>query len=824
MELAALSPAIELVVVNALKSKFAGLTFTHDGDGIGLAVPVGGTAALRLTGLRLDAAGMSGRLHIDIDPAAPLAVEVFGGFKLGLTAFDLTVQDGCFSSTRIEGELELPFFTTRGNDGQQHPVRISVELGVRNDGLTLAVAAVQRDPARRGPGGLIQLDLAILGGKLSLALDQLEISGSDGNFKLGLGGALTLTTAGFQWPKVNFKGLSVDTRGHVELAGGWIDLPSHTALDFYGARLALHKLGFGRDTEGHRYIGFNGELQLIEGLPLGGSVRGMRIDLDSGDVEFAGVDLAFAIPGVLAFSGSINHYTLRKEQDAVEQGLSPRMYPGGASGKTFDVFLGGVRVELPALAGMALDAKLIVGTYDGRRVFFLAFDVGLPPPGIVLFPGVSLFGIGGLFATNLRPDPRPDHTFWDWYERRSIGTPNDNDYSLTNPNKWLPYYQDGALAIGAGVSLGTSDGYTVTAQMALVLMFPGPVIMLVGKARLLSARSTDPTSYGPAFEAMAVYDGAADSFDMAVHASYEIPYLLDMGGTAAVHAGRDSWYVALGQPPRALRMHARVFDIFETNAYLVINDTGLLFGTYYGYDKSFQFGPLGVGINVFMATIGAVQWDPLHFGGGIEVHGEAFLSAFGVHVSVLVDATLVASAPHPYWIRGTLDVALELPWPLPDLSASVVLEWGPIGDPPPLPAARARVDATLQDHGVSDRVALAAASDLPAASPVTIPQDAHFAVRFPRSMRDATGGALVGAYPVITAAKIKQDPRPRRGRRPLAPQPRPEDRVGVPPHARRGQPPPAQPRLRRVDDDRRQPRRERRRPAARRLGAAREPA
>ena len=42
------------------------------------------------------------------------------------------------------------------------------------------------------------------------------------------------------------------------------------------------------DTSG-RWIGFNGDIHLVEGLSLGGSVRGLRINLDTGAVSLDGV-------------------------------------------------------------------------------------------------------------------------------------------------------------------------------------------------------------------------------------------------------------------------------------------------------------------------------------------------------------------------------------------------------------------------------------------------------------------------------------------------------------------------------------------------------
>jgi hypothetical protein len=86
----------------------------------------------------------------------------------------------------------------------------------------------------------------------------------------------------------------------------------------------------------------------------------------------------------------------------------------------------------------------------------------------------------------------------------------------------------------------------------------------------------------------------------------------------------------------------------------------------------------------------AIQWSPLQMAGGVELHGEVHLRAFGVGLGITVDALLEGCAPDPFWVHGEFSVELELPWPLPDVGATVSLSWG--GDDgaiPPAPLAPA---------------------------------------------------------------------------------------------------------------------------------------
>src|ERR1017187_7459931 len=97
-------------------------------------------------------------------------------------------------------------------------------------------------------------------------------------------------------------------------------------------------------------------------------------------------------------------------------------------------------------------------------------------------------------------------------------------------------------------------------------------------------------------------------------------------------------------------------------------------------------GPLSASLDAYLATEIAVQWSPLQVAGGIELHGEVQLEAFGIGITA--GALLEATAPNPFWVYGSLQLELDPPWPLPNVGGTVILEWGPNGPAPP--AARRR--------------------------------------------------------------------------------------------------------------------------------------
>ncbi len=117
--------------------------------------------------------------------------------------------------------------------------------------------------------------------------------------------------------------------------------------------------------------------------------------------------------------------------------------------------------------------------------------------------------------------------------------------------------------------------------------------MLIGKANILSPRISGPAEEAN-FEAMATYDGNAGTFDLVIQAQYSIPYVLDVQATGELYVDTalPVWYLAIGKPPHEKRVSARVLDLFETDFYFVVSDTGLVTGFWVGYKNTWHFGPL----------------------------------------------------------------------------------------------------------------------------------------------------------------------------------------------------------------------------------------
>ena len=684
---------------------------------------------------------------------------MFDGFTIALTAFDITLAQSGLAASNIGGQLTLPFFTDSSGD----PQTVDVEIGTKADGsVSISISAAPNQSTT--PDGLVQLIYDLPGGLGRVEIDvvSLEIDkAADGTWTIVISGNLIIEAANLSWPSIELRGLGIDSKGHISLEGGWIDLPDKMALDFFGFHVGLQKLGFGTDANGDKWIGFNGDINLVEGLSLGGSVQGLVINLTTGAVSLDGVGISFEIPDVLEIDGEVDHIHVvaTGPQNLENAGLPGSIFnsipPVGNTGtKTVDVFAGQVKVTIEAAGDLEIDASFVVGNFGGQSVFFLELDAELPT-GIPIFADVALYGLQGLVAAGLQPHPEPTYTWWQWFKYPVDQNANPDltatnlSYSATDFEKWLKP-MEGAFAIGAGATIGTEadDGYTVSAAVMFVLMVPGPVISLIGKANILSKR-IGAASESANFDAMATYDGNSQTFDLMIDAQYSIPIVLDITATAELYVGGGEWFFALGKPPHDKRVKARIFDLFESDAYFVVSNAGLITGTWTGYQNSWSFGPLSASVDAYLATLAAIQWAPLQIAGGIELYGNLQLRAFGIGVGLTADALLEGCAPNPFWVHGELSVKLDLPWPLPDVGATISLTWG--GDDntvPPAPLALSHVDATLVDHcnaadkPASDHYLLLAHGAKPVAPDLAVTYDPPTGQPGTPGILDLTGASL----------------------------------------------------------------------------------
>lgn len=590
----------------------------------------------------------------------PPACEI-GSVALSLTKLQFGFRQNIPTHSEIRGRITLPFF--------DEP--LDVELGIDAEGgFTFALG---------NEDGLYMLTKK---GILELELESVGFQVVDGVVTFKLSGRITPLFGGFDWPGFKLDELSIDSEGNVKYEGGWIDLPDQYSLDFNGFQIEITQLGFGKSDDGGKWIGFSGALNLVEGLTAGASVEGLRItwydDHRPTRITLEGVGVELEVPNVLRFQGSVSY---RELVVTTPEGLV----------ETVHRFDGDITLDLMAL-DLQIDATLVIGSArsEAGAYTFFAIYLGVElPTGIPLWStGLGLYGVAGLFALHMEPDKKDDEEWYGigpgegWFKRPEIGVAD-----LTN--KWINRYQ--SLALGAGVTIGTvaDNGYIFSGKVLLVIVFPGPIILIEGKASLLKERSS--LDEEPVFRALAVLDCRAGTFLVGLDAQYKYDEdegrLIDIHGSAEIFfslSDLSAWHLYLGEmEPREKRIRAEIISFIEANAYFMLDARQLAMGAWIGYDGNWRYGPVRVILEAWLEGNVLISWKPGFFHGDVWLHGKLEISIFGIGIGITADARFACDVYDPFHILAEFRIVLTLLfW---DLDFGFTLEWGPEPIPPPLP-------------------------------------------------------------------------------------------------------------------------------------------
>ncbi len=622
---------------------------------------------LTFTNFHIGSGGISGSVNGNWSPtvngtdiSGPGAGTLFG-MPFGLTSTGLELIQNAVTGIEIKGVLVLPFFEAA----------IDVELAIDLDGNISVM--IDND------SGLAELSVSSNSVELmDLEVSRLTVERLEGVVVIGIGGSITprFGEPQLDWPTFELEKLSIDSNGNVRVDGGWLDLPSQFVLDFHSFQIEITKLGFGKTEDGGKWIGFSGGIKLIEGMTAGASVEGLRIiwydDRDT-RITLNGVGVEFEVPNVMRFKGEVAYF--EPEPDIHR-------------------FNADIKLELLVL-DLTIDSELVIGWdhSDSNNPYnFLAIYLAVElPAGIPLGPtGLGLYGMAGLFALRMVPDKQEDEPWYGmgpsegWYKRPDIGVTD-----LTG--KWDN--RQGGLGLGAGITFGTvaDSGFMFSSRSVLVLTFPGPIILLEGKANMMRRRSQ--LDKEPMFRSLAVIDIQAASLLIGLDAKYKLDEnngrLIDISGSAEVFfsfTDASDWHIYLGKDePRDMRIQAPLFGIFSGAAYLMLDPSQVKLGAWIGFDKNWKFGRLGLTLEAWLESNVLISWRPMYFYGDLWAHGKIEVKVFSFEIGLSLDALLAARVFDPYQVTAELEIRVNLPWPLPDFKPDLTLEWEDKTGKPPLP-------------------------------------------------------------------------------------------------------------------------------------------
>ncbi len=575
------------------------------------------------------------------------------GFPFGLESLLLQVEQDSVTAAQLAGRLALPFF--------DQVLLVAVSM-TSSGGLALTVTGTPDNPPALGaPGvtaGTPAIATLVIPGLGTLRITAIGLVRDEEGDALLVSGELQLEVGApaLSWPMVTVTDLRLSADGSVRVPGGWIDLQQPLALDLYGFGMEITRIGFGTEEDGRRWVGFDGGLRLTELLPAGASAKGLRVIWDPArptqlpEIRLDGVGILFGVPGVFAFEGEV------------------ALSEDPASGAK--IFTGELKLALEAL-DVGVDAGIAVGRGDGYTYVFVFLGVDLPVP--IAATGTALYGMRALFAMNMSPTVQ-DGAWYGWYK----DVPEA--FQVTDPGKWSA--DPGAWAFGAGLSIGTlvDAGYSVNTKALLVVLLPGPVLLVEGKADLFTIpAAVDSATQEGTLSLLAALDGRAGTLQLGIDAAWSLGAVIDIAASTDAFFDfdrLDAWHLWIGKDdPESARIRAEILALFVAESWLMLDADGVATGMGVSFGDSWKFGPVRLTLSAWIAAQASLSWRPAQLSGSLGLGGEAGIEVGPFGVGIAVEAGLGGQTPTPYLVAGTLSVVVELPKPLKDLDVDIRLEW-----------------------------------------------------------------------------------------------------------------------------------------------------
>lgn len=625
-------------------------------------------------------------IYLTDDPVNPTPrATIYGDLSGGLRHVRIAVEQNRLTTFDISGSLVIPYF--------DQPIDIRINF-TPSGMFTVTLLSGSADGITLTKEELLALRIRAL----AISKGQNNVSG------VAISGGLEpllMSSDGLQWPQLDVTDLSIDTTGKFSIKEAWLDLKELATLDLWGFHFELRRIGIGsEEADDKLWVDLSGGLRLIEQIPVALDVEGFRLtwprtlldnvnppltldDIKNAasqiEVEFDGIYLFYGVPDAVEFEGLIRFF---KEAQLVG-------------------FAGDMALRVPA-SGFGAEAGLLIGlSFEPAFPFlYVYFGVDLPA-GIPLGQsGLALKGAQGMFGLNVGPAKLPEQNwYYDWYKRGPI-------VGAHPTNKWKP--EQNALALGVGVTITTTDGYVKGTRGLLVLSIPGPVLIIEGRALILSGLQPNAE---PPLRALAVFDGRAGTvqFNVEAEATLIADLLKAYGMLEAFFDFNDltNWHLYLGQDtPRDRRIRADILKLdnsflFKADAYLMMDMVGAdtlrsRLGVSIGFEPDVpDIDPLTVDFAATLDGDGLVTARPEQFSGEVDLDANIRLSALGVSLRLSADARFLTEGPEPLKVGAEVHVEAEMPAPLDPVEATLEFAWEAPRIPP--------VESPLSEIVVSSR-------------------------------------------------------------------------------------------------------------------------
>lgn len=493
----------------------------------------------------------------------------------------------------------------------------------------------------------------------------------------------------------------------------------------------------------------------------------IAVDSD-GNVDIrlgGGMPVTLLVPGVLYARGELQTGADAVDVPPAGQGLS---WDGAMAGSLSGFLIGNGTATRPEdhlkreSYMLGLDVGLLsANRSDGMTTLVLTID-GTFTPGIPLgTSGVGLYGLGLVYAQNARPAlPRPDD-YAGWYM-------DEAPKYTTHASKWQPALDEWGFGASTIIGSAPDDATSWSAKVGLILLLPGPVIILAGTGDTFSEKPTMGGGDNPPFAAVVVLDLEDDVLTVDLQVNLEIPQgaggkLVTVEIPVEIFVNLDDatdFHLYMGRyaPPEA-RIIAEALGMLDLSAYLMLDGspiTGLPtvdplpgLALALGGEAGVEWGLKSSIVSAYWYAeaefhLGVSLADPPLLVGMIEVEGGLVMKVFGFGFDFGIYARLAGRAPQPFELTGEVGIDIDLPWPFDDIHTSASVSFGSGGDLPDAP--NPLVDCQLRPRRRKETLSLGE-TNADGETPV-VPVDPVFVLSFDAPLN---GIGPLGSFTVASA-------------------------------------------------------------------------
>ncbi|MFN3444490.1 MAG: hypothetical protein ACK44D_02015, partial [Bacteroidia bacterium] len=620
-----------------------------------------GTNALRkIVGKNILAGtgGFSGIVGLETNVAGAIPFKI-GNFEIAITDVGLNFHMNKLLSSTIAAKLKIPALSNGGS-----AVYADVNVFIKDSDNFKVTGNFKANPLTISCFDVFDFNIE------TIAYEEIN------NRKaLGLSGVLSfkndIAGLGDLLPKnIAIEKLIIYDDGDIDFKLGSIPVPPFNLklgvveIGVHGLSYTVSKLG----TRKYGVISFDGNVNSGVG-GFNGQANGVKLYFS---IDGGSTDIFLRVESIRVSIKIPANATPEQARVLIDGFLSVRNTSDAPNAPT--EYGGGISITLNDL-GISAGAAMKMTPSIPSFIVDLGLELSVPIP---LGPtGLGLYGFRGLIGNNYHVNREEDETWWKYYKRKD---PREGIH--IDGNKFIG---DTGFNLGAGTTIGTigDSGYALNSKVFVMLGLP-KLLLLQGQTAVLKKRLGLNDPQDPPFVSFMAIDEESISSGMGVN--YLAPAegedagaVINMQGLSQMaffYKDSSAWYVNFGKDlPVEERMRARLFDLIDAYAYLMISAKGIKAGAGASMGVNISAGPLKVGANLCMAAGGQISFKPFQMGGFMEVSGEAFVRVYKFGIGLGVRTMLAAEGPKPFIIKGSFEVSIGLPWPFDDIRLSVNMEW-----------------------------------------------------------------------------------------------------------------------------------------------------